>query len=77
VVLDDIPFRRPVVFYFRKHPANDRIAAIIDAIALIAPGGEQTATTQYSCSFGKEFRDIEPVQCLGNGNQVDGIGVET
>jgi len=72
LVLDDCPFRRPVVLNLGEDIQHDRIDVIVNDAILITPECEDSAGFQHPIRFNKERVDVEPVQCLGDRDQIDG-----
>ncbi len=67
---------RPAGIDFGKDLVDDLVAFRIDRASFIGPDSQDAARFQYAACLVKKVLDIEPVECLRNGNQVDRIRID-
>lgn len=76
MAVNNASFWRPAGIDFGKDLVDDLVAFRSYRASLIGPDGQDAARFQYAACLVKKTLDIEPVECLRDGNQVDRIHVD-
>jgi len=76
VAFDNVSFRRPVGFDLGKYFLENLVALGTYMASFIGPDGQYAAWPQYPACLVKESLHVEPVECLGDSNQVDRLRID-